>query len=659
MCECKMWTTSVCFIIFMLRISQALGRVISNDSPLVQEYLFDALQCNDVRTTASYSGRQFCQEDKIKKEFGISDRRPWGEMTVIQYNSARRFKGVKCEKRISAITAVCGAFSHSKLVAPPDVMMPVMVPQKDCALASQSSFISTEDQRQLRISMGSANTYKYIESGQITFSETNVACEGGELKIHGKKHENLIRLVTVNFVMTEVDVYERQGRLRTNTDGVLPRACNLAFEGCALEEMTLVIDLSKINLCQYVRIRSTLFEEVQGEVETSKLSVISDEHKMLFEIGARIEIPSECNIAGTLIRTNFERIFLYNGALGNGIDMIDPAEIDLELETRVTDYYLAHWAENVMMESEVKWRNELCQLSSQRLSNDQIILHDRHLLKMQGELISEFTCTPITVRTRSGHRMEGDTCLDHLPVFLPDDKIGYLTPITRIIVQRNAVSTVNCSMHYPYLFEDNSGQMITANPAVKAVQIELADHHFLDSKSHNHTDVFKFSSLLYTPEEIQSYEQMLQGHSAEKAVTRKFSSFYCGTTGECAPSRGKTDFQWNKLVNPTEFVSEWWEQTKEKLLNIGACWGLICSMLTIGHLVAKLVIVARNIGKRQLTKGAIFRFVFLPGHELVSLFPRQEETARYRRNDSSIHLNLEQAEMQSMMGSTVTETTRS
>ena len=112
-------------------------KAIEPGTQLIQEYMFDALTCNDVRTTASYSGKKFCQEELIKKEYGLGDRTPNGEMTVIQFNPIRKFKGIKCEKRVSAITAVCGAFSHSKLVAPPDVLMPVIVTQKECALAAQ------------------------------------------------------------------------------------------------------------------------------------------------------------------------------------------------------------------------------------------------------------------------------------------------------------------------------------------------------------------------------------------------------------------------------------------------------------------------------------------------------------------------------------------
>jgi hypothetical protein len=112
-----------------------------------------------------------------------------------------------------------------------------------------------------------------------------VACEGGELKIHGKKHENLIRLVTVTFSITEVDVFEKKGKLRTADDGLLSRACNLAFKGCGMEEMTLVIDLTKINLCPYVRIRSAMFETIRQEQMTKEVTLINDEHKLMFSVG--------------------------------------------------------------------------------------------------------------------------------------------------------------------------------------------------------------------------------------------------------------------------------------------------------------------------------------------------------------------------------------
>jgi hypothetical protein len=126
---------------------------------------------------------------------------------------------------------------------------------------------------------------------------------------------------------------------------------------------------------------------------------------------------------------------------------------------------------------------------------------------------------------------------------------------------------------------------------------------------------------MYTPEEVSAYEYMLQGGNAEKAVTRQFSSFYCQETGECPPSRGTSGFKWQKLVNPGEAILEWWEDTKAKLLVWGSCWGIFCSILTGLHFISKLFIVFSSIGKRPLSGSTILKFVFLPGRELVNMFP--------------------------------------
>jgi hypothetical protein len=291
------------------------------------------------------------------------------------------------KKRVSAITAVCGAFSHSKLVSPMDILEPTLVSQKDCTMASQNQIWNTEDGRQLRMSMNTKLTYKYIESGSIIFSETNVACEGGEVKIKGKKHENVIKLVTVLVSVTEIDVFEKKSRLKTTMDGTLPRACNIGFKGCSLDDMTLVLDMAKINLCSYQQIRSAKFEYVSRDNTETTTSVINDEFQMHFTLGEKVMIPPECQNQGHMISTNFPLIFLVTGDIGNGIDLIDATEVYTELETRVTDLYLAHWAENVVKESEVRWQSGLCGIASNRLADEQVVLHDGQLLKTRGEMI--------------------------------------------------------------------------------------------------------------------------------------------------------------------------------------------------------------------------------------------------------------------------------
>jgi len=619
------WTILYCLIIVNANEIVKKGSV-----QILEEYQFTALKCDNVKTTAMYSGKKFCDPDKIRAEYGLMDQHVGGTYSVIQFNPVRKFKGMKCEKRISTITAVCGAFSHSKLVEPPDVLKPARVPQRECMDVIQTQLVNTEDGRQVRVPAGSTVTYKYIESGSVTMSETNVACEGGEVKLNGKKHENIIELITVQFTLDEIDVSEKGGRLKTS-DGILPRQCQLATEGCSLDEQTVVLDLSKLNLCSYAHVRVAEFSTFTHQ---GKHMLINDEHKILLEVKDKMSMPNECLSPGKLIKTNFDRLFLYGGDITPGIDLVDPANIDLELETRLTDFYLSYWALALSKEAEAKWQSELCSLSANRLSEDQPILHGNHVLKMQGELISEFPCDRVTVRTREGHRMEGDDCLDHLPAYLGEEVV-YVAPLTRVLVPRNGVSVINCSAHYPVIFEDVLGRQVTANPDVQVIELELSEYHFMDDVSANHSEMFQFSSLLYTKEEVEGYEAMLLGNKGEKAVSRQFSSYYCATTGECTPSRGTKGFKWERMIqDPSELVNMWWDQVKESMIFYGALWGCFDFVITMIQLLTKLLVVAKNWGKSDLTGRALMRFVFLPGQELVNLFPREPRIVRYRRQPS-------------------------
>jgi hypothetical protein len=130
---------------------------------------------------------------------------------VVQITEVRKFRGVRCQKRMSSITALCGAFSHSKLTVPPDVLNPVRVTERECIEVAQSQLLTTEDQRQVRILMGSTVNYKFIEAGSVTMSEANVACEGGEVKIKGQKHNNIIKLVTMSLPSQKLIFGEKRG----------------------------------------------------------------------------------------------------------------------------------------------------------------------------------------------------------------------------------------------------------------------------------------------------------------------------------------------------------------------------------------------------------------------------------------------------------------
>lgn len=594
-----------------------------------EEYQFNALQCDNARTLARYSGRSFCDVETIRKDNGVPIKTEGGEYSVLQLNPVRKFKAIRCEKKISSLTAVCGAFSHSKLVEPPDVLKPVPVPKQDCIDVSQTKLVTTEDGRQLRAGPGVTATYKYIETGSVTLSDNNVACEGGEMRVKGKPHESLIKLVTVTFKVTEVDVTEENGRLRVS-DGQLPRSCSLEYEGCALDDMTLVIDPTKVNMCPYTEVRRAKFKMFRFQ---GKDMAENDEAKLLFQLNlnSKAVLPKSCVLPGNMIKTNFDRLFLLPGGVssGNILGLFDASTVDLDLESRVTDFYMEYWSWALVKESNTAWQSEICALSADRLNEDQMILHGDHLLRMKGELIHEFKCEWVIVTARAGFKAEGDRCLDHLPVFTGSGEPAYLAPLTRLLAPRSAVSVLNCSANFPVAVEDVQRRMIAANPAVGIVDVALSEYHSLDFNSQNHTELFEVRSLLYTPEEIHDYEMMLLGPSSERAVTKQFSSYYCQASGECSPTRDTQDFRWNRLLqDPESAFTWWWDDLKDWLLWWGAVWGCVSCGLTVLSFLFKILTIMCHLGRTDLDKKTLVKFVFMPGNELVNLFPGRPRNVR-------------------------------
>jgi hypothetical protein len=68
------------------------------------------------------------------------------------------------------------------------------------------------------------------------------------------------------------------------------------------------------------------------------------------------------------------------------------------------------------------------------------------------------------------------------------------------------------------------------------------------------------------------------------------------------------------------------------------------------HLIIKLVIVCKNTGKRQLTKTAMLKFLFVPGQELISLFPVTDPkvSVKYVRSGSTAQLQGAGMELRAM-----------
>ena len=345
-----------------------------------------------------------------------------------------------------------------------------------------------------------------------------VDCTGSELQVGGREHSNVVEFVTIEYSVTAVEVKEVDGRLQINKE-ILPGACTQASGGCELEDMTLVIDARTVNRCRYTEVKRASFQRFQY---SGKKLLVSDEHKILLEEGEEDSLPTDCLGKGVVRKTNFPRLFVYNGEAGRKTEPhMQGGEIDLEWETRVADFYMEYWALSLTREGRAERQGELCELGTYRLTEERVVLYRDHLLRMKGEIVHEFKCEWVVVKARAGYKAEGERCMDHLPVFTAQQEVSYLAPITRMLTPRGAVSTLNCSANFPLTIEDKRGRMIAANLAVTLVEVTLSEHCNQDEGRRSHAEWFDVKSLLYTAEEEAEYEQMLLGPGGCTAAARQ------------------------------------------------------------------------------------------------------------------------------------------
>ncbi len=152
------------------------------------------------------------------------------------------------------------------------------------------------------------------------------------MKVHGKRHENILDLVTVSFKIIEVEVTELEDRRLRMKDGTPPRVCSIDAGGCALDDLTLVIDTRRIDFCPYVEVRRSTFSQMN--LKRREL-LVNDGHKLLFELQSQVALPTSCVNVGKIRATNFEQLFLMAGGVSTGqtVHELGGWGVDFELET--------------------------------------------------------------------------------------------------------------------------------------------------------------------------------------------------------------------------------------------------------------------------------------------------------------------------------------
>ena len=127
------------------------------------------------------------------------------EYFLVQKDARHNISGFKCTVFKSAFTGYCGHYSATKLTDENHFHVPVSVLNDACMAAGKTGFLKY-DKKEHKINLNRVTLLKYFTHGSVTYSSTNIACEGEKFRrSDGKVTDNMLRTVTLQVLVEEVN----------------------------------------------------------------------------------------------------------------------------------------------------------------------------------------------------------------------------------------------------------------------------------------------------------------------------------------------------------------------------------------------------------------------------------------------------------------------
>ena len=130
--------------------------------PINGSHIISALDCRFPKSVKTGLLSQICRNNKEEQKEDVRD------VLLLQYSLSHVAKAVRCCQRESRLNAIWGAFSHTKVLEPPDILIPAMFSVEDCNRAVHQGIYNEESGHSLPVQKN--NRYHY----NITISLWNM-----------------------------------------------------------------------------------------------------------------------------------------------------------------------------------------------------------------------------------------------------------------------------------------------------------------------------------------------------------------------------------------------------------------------------------------------------------------------------------------------------
>ena len=568
----------------LLLIASLLGGAEAIFEKGASEISLSALDCFHPKTVVHANLLNLCApaaDSDAEAQTAASEQ----EVTILQHEEEIVLKGYRCTMKQTTLLVYCGAYSHEKLLRPPAVLEPQGVTIGTCKTAYKNGMLRDQVRKNHIVTANQKLYYKMFRHGSTHADVNNVHCEGEAFSVDGKMHRSMLEMVSVEFLMEEVELEYSPGSLKDLYYNVqLPMRCQVDRE-CTHNLATYVI-LEPRTWCPLKLIRTIPMETVTVKARgRGRTGLVSHAHKVFLLEETEYQGPATCHFKEKLLNTNFDKLKVVRGALRTYAAELAQDGLDLDLEVRVLSEYKAFVAEQSLAAQQSDLAQALCKMTQHNLHSVEISPFNQDaLLRVSGEVLNELRCTRVTVQVKPRASV-GYCTLDGLPAYYKG-QLWFVQPITRLLIQPEDARRVKCDNAYLPVFVVNGSMALIADPEVRVYNSSIVEWHMQDAGRPGREHEEYSNDLLYTKAEIDQFNFLIHFSRTRQNILSSITENYC-VSGECGtfrPQRPYTPFNLANLeerLDPEQYLIHHVWRYVEKVGLIGGALYLVQLVLQV------------------------------------------------------------------------------
>lgn len=448
------------------------------------------------------------------------------EYMIVQKKQHDTLKGHSCSITKSSFVMYCGAFSHFKLAQPPDIEISQRITVRECATIINTGKYRTIEGSVHYAKLGTETIFHVTERGVIHTEQNKITCQGEAIKVGNNIIESMMVINQYRVVLQEEEYVIQDGRVEATSVHIrLPKVCSVNKGGCQTNKQTFTWDTPE-DECPLEKVRTIRLQR-QGSW------AIDYEEKMIFNITGQEPSPASC-ASTTLLKTEYDDIYLTKSTNFN--QQVKEVKIDLYIRNR--DNYLMWEIEQTSNHIMKHMTKGMCEERYHGNPADMIKVDGNLYGKRAGDTMYVFDC-----EEKLGKLATLKTCHQQIPI----EGGQFVDPVTRIATASSA--KVECNPFFATTVLTEEGWVTitpdivaTGTPSKMTIQNRVTQHEDL---SHGG---------IYTKEEINSWESVIQWSSYHNALSQNLAYGVCIHDGKC--DGGQVGFQTTPGYNLDRLMDE-------------------------------------------------------------------------------------------------------